>query len=312
MATTRHHLNLRGALVAAAVLAALAATAPSTADAYGWPVKPFDRQHPVRGFFGDPRIAGDHGQHRSFHFGVDVSAPDGTAVYATLTGTALIDPATPEVVYIRSASDPDVVFAYWHVVPAVRDGQPVTAYRAVLGHIARGWAHVHFAEVRKGRHLNPLRPGAMSPYTDRTRPDVHTVRLERRAAAAAGSQAARGTFDLVAEISDETPLPVPGRWFGRPVMPALVRWRLRRADGDVQGWRTAVDFRAVIPRNDLFGSVYDRLTRQNRPWRDGRYRILLARSWSAALLRRGLHVVDVVVADTRGNSSRRSFALIVR
>jgi murein DD-endopeptidase MepM/ murein hydrolase activator NlpD len=52
---------------------------------YGWPVKPFDQQHPVRGFFCDPRI-GDQGG-KSFHFGVDVSAPDGTAVFAVEPGT---------------------------------------------------------------------------------------------------------------------------------------------------------------------------------------------------------------------------------
>ena len=27
----------------------------ASANGYGWPVKPFDRQHPVRGFFGDIR-----------------------------------------------------------------------------------------------------------------------------------------------------------------------------------------------------------------------------------------------------------------
>src|SRR5688572_15595570 len=50
---------------------------------YRWPVKPFDRQHPVRGFFGDPRIA-NHGHSKQFHFGVDISAPNGTPVFATL------------------------------------------------------------------------------------------------------------------------------------------------------------------------------------------------------------------------------------
>ncbi|MGZ6266594.1 MAG: hypothetical protein ACXWN4_06790, partial [Candidatus Limnocylindrales bacterium] len=43
---------------------------------YDWPVKPFDRQHPVRAFLNDPRI-GKHGS-RAFHFGIDVAAPDGT------------------------------------------------------------------------------------------------------------------------------------------------------------------------------------------------------------------------------------------
>jgi len=43
----------------------------------------------VRGVFGDPRIGGGGG--KSFHFGVDVSALDGTAVYAVRGGRVSID-----------------------------------------------------------------------------------------------------------------------------------------------------------------------------------------------------------------------------
>ncbi len=307
MATNRHHLNPRGALVLALlVLATL--SAPSTASAYGWPVKPFDRQHPVRGFFGDPRIGGGHG--RSFHFGVDVSAPDGTPVYATLTGTALLDPQTPESVYIRSTSDPDVVFSYWHVVPTVRDRQPVVAYRTVIGHIARGWEHVHFAELRRGVRVNPLRRGAMGPYRDRTRPTVHQFGIEYDRAGV-GRHSMHGA-DLVVQVSDKTPLPVAGPWFGRPVMPALVRWRLRGPGGLVHGWRTAADFRLAIPANGLFGTVYAHRTMQNRPERNGRYVILLARNWSSAGQRPGIYTVEVAATDTRGNTGRRSFPLAIR
>ena len=53
---------------------------------YPWPVKPFNRQHPVRGFFNDPRI---QDASHAFHFGIDVSAPDGTAVYAVTPGQGL-------------------------------------------------------------------------------------------------------------------------------------------------------------------------------------------------------------------------------
>ena len=61
--------------------------ATPTRPAYGWPVKPFHRQHPVRGHFGDPRIGGQpKGSVKTVHFGVDVSAPDGTPVYATTDG----------------------------------------------------------------------------------------------------------------------------------------------------------------------------------------------------------------------------------
>src|SRR4051794_4247082 len=58
---------------------------PAVAPAYGWPVKPFDRQHPVRAFLDDPRI-GANGA-KAFHFGIDVAAPDGTPVYAVEGGT---------------------------------------------------------------------------------------------------------------------------------------------------------------------------------------------------------------------------------
>src|SRR5712691_4434527 len=132
----------------------------STGPSYGWPVQPFHQQHPVRAFFGDPRIAGTPKPGRgSFHFGVDVSAPDGTAVYATISGQIVVEPERPETVAIR-ADDRRTVFAYWHVVPSVRNGQRAVAYETVVGHIARGWSHVHFAESHDGRYLNPRRPGA--------------------------------------------------------------------------------------------------------------------------------------------------------
>ena len=84
-------------LAAAASPAARPASASATSsESYGWPVKPFDRRHPVRGSFGDPRTvftappttAGVlHGAGQfSFHEGVDISAPNGTAVYPVRDG----------------------------------------------------------------------------------------------------------------------------------------------------------------------------------------------------------------------------------
>jgi murein DD-endopeptidase MepM/ murein hydrolase activator NlpD len=58
---------------------------------YEWPVMPFAQQHPVRGFFGDPRI-GDAGG-TSFHFGIDVSVPDETPVYSVIAGTVHLNVA---------------------------------------------------------------------------------------------------------------------------------------------------------------------------------------------------------------------------
>src|SRR4051812_44770479 len=82
------------AIVLVTVVAAGSAGAAKAS--YGWPVKPFDRPHPVRGNFGDPRTvfvgpptrrtllaAGGSFQ---FHFGVDISAPNGAAVYPVESG----------------------------------------------------------------------------------------------------------------------------------------------------------------------------------------------------------------------------------
>ena len=84
--------------------------------------------------------------HRSktFHFGIDISAPDGTAVYATASGRIVWEPQRPETIAIRA--DDGRVFAYWHIVPAVHNGEYAIAYGTLLGHISRGWGHVHFAD----------------------------------------------------------------------------------------------------------------------------------------------------------------------
>jgi hypothetical protein len=310
--TNATHIPVRGArrrtpLLLFVLLAAFAAhtltEAPAaSAASYGWPVKPFVQQHPVRGFFGDPRGDGhEHGSH-TLHFGVDVSAPDGTPVYATISGVVVIDRHHRETVHVRAA-DGTTIFSYWHIVPSIRDGQHVTAYRTVLGRIARGWEHVHFSEIQGGRHLNPLRRGAMAPYHDRTQPYVRSLGFERNGTAI--GRRVSGRLDLVTEAYDRTPLRVPGRWTGKPVTPALVVWRIVGSAGVVVRWRTAADFRGVLPTS--FDAIYARWTRQNHPWRTGRYRFLLAGRWDSRTLRNGAYRLEVHVADTRGNTSR-SFA----
>jgi hypothetical protein len=299
------HLNMRRAATAAALLVGL--MFPASASAYGWPVAPFDRQHPVRGFFGDPRI-GPHS--RALHFGVDISAPDGTPVYATLSGRVVVEPQRPEVVAIRSHADPDVVFAYWHVVPTVRNGAHVVAYRTVIGRVAEGEGHVHFAELRRGRYLNPLRQGALAPFADATRPQVRSLTAERLDIPL-DKRGLAGPVDLVADVADEMPVAAPAPWTGKPVMPALVRWRLigRRARVALP-WRTAVDARAALP--SCFDAVYARWTRQNKPWSRGRYRVVLTRGLDTTALPDGHYTVEVEVADTRGNRSRRSELVVIR
>src|SRR5438270_6544300 len=87
-------LTLAGAIGSdpeAAFATTPSAVSTAIAGGYGWPVKPFHQEHPVRGNLGDPRtvfltpptpesvLVG--GGSFSFHQGVDISAPNGTAAY---------------------------------------------------------------------------------------------------------------------------------------------------------------------------------------------------------------------------------------
>ncbi|HEU0335030.1 MAG TPA: peptidoglycan DD-metalloendopeptidase family protein [Gaiellaceae bacterium] len=309
MTTSRHALNPRR--LVALVLAAAALAAPSTASAYGWPVKPFHSQHPVRGFFGDPRIGmTPEGRHSSFHFGVDVSAPNGSPVYATADGEVVLESFRPETVAVL-LDDGRTELQYWHVVPAVRDGQRVEAFRTVVGHVKAPWAHVHFSEVRDGAYRNPLRPGGLEPFIDRTRPLVRNLRAERNGAVTAGT-VLNGSLDLVVEARDRTPLEVPAPWTGKPVTPAVVRWRLVSHGGTaVVGWLTVVDFRRGIPGEETFTSVYARWTRQNHASVTGRYRFYLAHSWDSSTVHDGAYRLQVCAEDAAGNRSVTSFPVRV-
>lgn len=290
---------------------ALATAAPAKAGTYGWPVKPFHQQHPVRAYLGDPRIAGDYFAYGTLHFGIDISAPDGTPVYATLTGTAVIEPIRPFVVAVRGANGE--VHAYWHVIPAVRPYEHVVAYRTVIGHVQAPWAHVHFTELENGLYMNPLRPGALTPYRDTTKPTIGRICFERDGKAV-GTRVS-GVFDIVAEAWDETPMAVPAPWANKPVAPAFVEWRLVGGRGlqSASPWRTAVDFRDHLPSTP-FTSIYARWTRQNHPWKRGgrgRYRYYLARGFDTRALPNGTYRVVVEVRDTAGNrrTAERAFTV---
>jgi murein DD-endopeptidase MepM/ murein hydrolase activator NlpD len=292
------HINPRGsrralALLVAAALAAAGATATaghagrptgslrvvsttlSTKTrpwSYGWPVKPFDRQHPVRAFLNDPRI-GAHGG-KAFHFGIDVSAPDGTPVYAVEAGTVYFDSKAAIAVV---APDRSHSFGYWHIVPVVKSHQLVARHQ-LLGYVGAGWEHVHFAERRAGQYVNPLRDGGIGPYVDRTAPSVDSISL-------VGS-------DLVVTAHDTPDPRVPGAWADEPVTPALIRWRVGTGS-----WRIAADFRAaMLPQGD-FGRVYTQATRQNHKGEPGCFSFYLERGCDPGRPQQ----IEVEVTDTAGN-----------
>jgi hypothetical protein len=280
------------------VLLVAALALPGAARAsYGWPLQPFDRQHPVRSFFDDPRQEG--AEPASFHFGIDISARDGTPVYAVVDGVARLQPDSVALV----ADTGDRVFSYWHIASTVADREHVTA-GTELGTIKPGFGHVHFAELHGGVYVNPLRPGGIVPYVDDTSPTVVTL------FAASGTRkldlgALAGRVDLLVDCYDTPPAPLPAPpWNLTRVAPALIRWRLLPAGAASVPWRTAVDFRSYLAPRERFADVYAPWTTLNRPGRPARLVYYLARGLDTARLAAGRYRLQVAVFDSQGNSAR--------
>ena len=299
------------------LLAFLPALAAGTnASAYPWPIKPFHQQHPIRANFGDPRTRfwntmltdGLQGPGLfQFHNGIDIAATEGTPVYPVLSGTAsLIDGAA---VLVRS---PGYKFQYFHIKPAVHDGQHVVAGRTVLGRVIPAVNHVHLTEIRGSRVWNPLARGGIAPYVDHTAPQIDAIFARPLGSLVPIDSATLcGTVSLIAAAHDSPPLPVPGTFSGYPVSPALVTWSLARLDGLVYVPTVpAADFRTTLPLVRNFWNVYARGSYQNAPrfsnqqfFMPGRFLYDLAGTFDSRSYPNGTYEVRVHVSDMRGNWS---------
>ncbi len=317
---------LAGAVSTAAVAAGTqrAAAAADPEGSYGWPIRPFGQAHPVRGGFADPRTqfagpptaAGLNGPGNfQYHMGVDITAAAGTAVYAVRSGVAHI--RSRETVVVRSDGE---TFEYWHIVPSVREAQRVTAFETVLGHIRPGeYEHVHLTEYRDGQAVNPLAPGHLTPYADRTTPRVESA-LYLRGGRALLPEFLHGRVQLAVAASDQPALVTPGRWDGLPVTPARIMWRVERAkDGKVLvPEREAFDVREALPRAE-FWQTYVRGTRQNmasfvgrKMWRQpGVYVFRLDASFDTRRLKDDVYELVVTASDTRGNAGTGRFVFTI-
>lgn len=276
-------------------------------------MKPFDRQHAVRGFLCDPRIAGGG---RTFHFGVDIAAPAGTPVYAVAPGKVSFgspgDVAQNGGVVVVESSGRN--FGYWHVAPAVRPGAHV-ALHGLLGHVAaqpEDWGHVHLAESTHGpngiTYWNPLRAAALAPFFDYGKPVIDAI------VTSLPPRSLHGLVDLSVRAHDNTPIevtqPKPPGWRGMPVTPARIRWRLMRAAKPVVPWQEAIDRRTSFhpdvrgtPASDVhFDAVYAPDTTQNNPGRPGVFHFWLKRRFDTTRHPDGAYLLEVEASDVRGNA----------
>lgn len=292
-------------LVLPLAVALAALLLPAAARAYGWPLAPFDRQQPVRGFLNDPRRDKVEGALvESFHSGIDIAAPDGTAVYAVAPGKAF-----PHREYVAVVGRDGRTFGYWHIIPALARRQRVAEHQ-LIGHIAPGWGHVHFSESRNGVYFNPLRPRGIEPYTDTTSPTIAGIRISAEGQPV-DAQHVGGTVDLIVEAFDTPPLALPPPWERSRLTPGLVRWRLLRDGSALIRWRTAVDLRSVLLPAPLFDLVYAPCTRQNRANHPGFYCFYLAPRWDTSRLPGGSYRLEVEAVDLLGNSALASFPLTI-
>jgi hypothetical protein len=308
------------------VAAVLALAAAGGASAYSWPIKPFDRQHPIRGFFGDPRTVFENGVLAggfdgagvlSFHQGIDIVASDGTPVYPVASGVAhYLGAAT-----LNVDAGNGRVFQYFHIVPIVGENQQVYARTTILGYVQPPYGHVHLTEIDGGHAVNPLQKGHLAPYVDRTKPTIRDVLFRNQSGTLQTPLGLCGRVELDVDAYDMPPLAVPGSFRGLPVAPVLVQWSILHLNGTVAvPTKTVADFRTTLPGNGHFTDVYAKGTYENAPrfgaqqykQMPGRYLFLLAGNYDTTSLPNGVYTLAVRVADIRGNRAalRERFSVL--
>ena len=226
-----------------------------------------------------------------FHNGIDISAPDGTAVYPVVSGT--VTHAAGLTVTVRTHDNR--AFMYVHIVPLVTVGQPVIAQQTTLGYIAALYGHVHLTEIRGHQVWNPLAKGGIAPYEDLTNPTVRAIYIRRwNSLEPLNPSGVCGKVSIAADAYDTQTRPVRGEFAGFPVAPALLTWSVTRVNTTrrLAAASGGVDFRTTLPRSKDFWSVYARGTYQNGP-RFGRRQYRMAGLFMFQLTRQGLETRDL-------------------
>jgi murein DD-endopeptidase MepM/ murein hydrolase activator NlpD len=269
---------------------------PARAAAYGWPLKPFHKAHPIRGSFGDPRYhLGAESALSSFHFGVDISARDGQAVYAVAAGYVHAYAARVEITSRTSRE-----YGYWHVKPVVHTGKRVKAHQ-LIGHVIKGWGHVHFAERYRGSYKDPLRKGALTPYADKTVPVIGGVRLLRDDGSAVDPNHVTGPLSVTFGAWDAPQVVPPSPWDVARLAPAQLWWSLTAPNGSLAASYLIADFHQGIPPSWMYSWIYAPGTYQNKAHRPGNYLYWAMHSLDTSAFPDGRYQLTITATDDRGN-----------
>lgn len=287
---------------------------------YHYPIKPFNRQHRIRGYFADPRTPvsrravfapGAPGPF-NFHSGVDIMAAANTPVYPVVSG--VVTHVGHNNVIVSTGGDR--WFQYYHITPSVQSGQYAAAHKTVLGYVLASHEHVHLTEVIGGRIQNPLAPGHLEPYRDKTAPAVDSVHFRNAQGRRIDSSRLKGVIHVAADTHDMPALPLLDNWPGLGITPAMVAWDLRKLDGKVVIRRqTVADFRQTEPGNQDFWKIFSTGTRQNKFGYRSFQRVRQIGLFSYNLTPSGLdtrslsngdYILTVRAADTCGNNGSLS------
>jgi hypothetical protein len=294
---------------------------------FHWPVRPFDRPHPIRGGFGEPRglldaDIGLRGSQRALalrrldqlaptgqrvlHTGIDIVAPDGTPVYAVRSGIAF----TSGIGYGRHV----IVgrFGYWHLSHTVRTGTHVIAFRTVIGRVFPGQGHVHLTHYGPDwRPVNPLTRGGVTPYRDTAPPRIGSLVAFDPAGRLMPLSAVSGPVALAVQAYDVQSLGGLHTGLYRLAY-SLYPWRSRRASiGPIQVFQFD-----LLPSPQTAGALYTLSSTRHglctRFW----YRLTAQSPTADGLLHTerlapGRYRLVVTAADERANAARRGFLLTV-
>jgi hypothetical protein len=271
----------------------------------GWPLKPFHAQHAIRAGLNERRDT-------TFHVGIDIQALDHQAVYAIQPGRAHIVQPTGDDSRVQVGN-----YIYWHIRPAVAEGQWVVPFRTLVGRITKRFRHVHLSEVRgtgdvgpgnqDGRYLNPLRPGGrvLFPWSDTSPPVIGRPQLR------AGGRVLVEVFDpqsFRVRTDYETPVLAPAALAFR-IDGGPYRWELRGSQH--MRWTAAVSSAVWAPGTVKAGYGCFATRVICRP----RWRYVLAGGLAppipARTLAPGRHRLRVFAWDWAGNVTERRLAFAV-